>query len=176
MSLWYKFTVALQYTCRICGDVHPALTLSWGPDAPDLWARIPKDQREQRGEINADQCLIFDEHFFIRGRLEIQILDTKDVFAWLVWAEVSKADFEDMSSRWDAPGREEVPPYDARLANRLPIFSPNTFDLPVQLLTRPVGQRPLVRVSGPHPLAEEQERGITLMRVQEIAESLSHQP
>jgi hypothetical protein len=35
--------------------------------------------------ISSNQCVVGNEHFFIRGVAEIRILDTEELFAWGVW-------------------------------------------------------------------------------------------
>lgn len=79
-----------------------------------------------------------------------------------------------MSDLWSVEGREtRAAPYSGRLANRLAIYNDPTLGLPVTLHTRPVGQRPFVEVLGEHQLRDEQRRGITLHRVQEVYQQLT---
>jgi len=98
-----------NFTCRTCGQNHEGVPLSWEPDAPDMWVELPKEGRSQRGEVGSDQCVTDDKHFFIRGRIEIPLMDMQEDFAWLVWAEVSRTDFLDMSSKWKSEGRVNGP-------------------------------------------------------------------
>ena len=165
-------TPAGKFTCSICGESHEGAPLSWGPDAPDMWADLPPDGREERGELGSDQCVIDDKHFFVRGRIEIPVTDTGEDFAWLVWAEVSATDILDMASQWEMEGRESAAPYPARLANRLSLYSAPTLGLSVRLHTRAVGIRPLIEVIADHPLHKEQQNGISSHQVQQIAQRL----
>ena len=162
-----------SYSCRICGQIHSGVPLSWGPDAPDMWAELPIDEQAARGELGTDQAVIDASHFFIRGRLEIPVTDTSDLFAWLVWVEVSEDSFDNMSQLWTVAGREKTPPYDGQLSNRLALYSEPTLGLKVKLHTRPVGERPFVEVVGDHQLRYEQGNGISAHRVQEIANLLN---
>jgi hypothetical protein len=133
------------------------------------------DEREKRGELGTDQCVIDEKYFFIRGRIEIPVAGTEDLFAWLVWVEVSVADFMTMSDLWTVVGREKKSlPYDAHLANELSIYEGPTLGLAVRLRTRPVGDRPFVEITGDHELRNEQQNGISFHRVQEIADKLSN--
>jgi hypothetical protein len=117
--------------------------------------------------------VIDEKHFFVRGRIEIPVLDGTDPFAWLVWVEVSPDDLVRMSDLWEVEGREKSEPsYEGCLANELPIYQNQTLGLAVKLRTRPVGQRPLVEVIGNHKLLDEQKNGISSHRVQEIADKL----
>ena len=98
-----------SYICSICGRTHEGAPLSWGPDAPDMWAALAPDEREKRGELGTDQCVIDEKHFFIRGRIEIPVVDTGGLFAWLVWTEVSVDNFLTMSDLWTVEDREKSP-------------------------------------------------------------------
>ena len=137
-----------------------------------MWDDLPQAERKRRGELGADQCVIDDEYFFIRGRIEIPVKDTEDVFAWLVWVRVSAEDFASMSNSWTIAGREnKAPVYDGYLANELPGYAQPTLDVAVKINTRPVGQRPFIQVVGSHELADEQRDGISSHKVQQIADT-----
>jgi hypothetical protein len=140
-----------------------------------MWAALVPDEREKRGELGTDQCLIDENHFFIRGRIEISVTDIVDPFAWLVWIEVSAIDFLTISELWNVIGRETKSlPYDGHLANELSIYERPTLGLAVRPRTRPVGNRPFVEVTDDHVLRNEQRNGISPHRVQQIADSLSN--
>jgi hypothetical protein len=161
------------FVCSTCGEVHSGAPLSWGPDAPAAWAALSADERVQRGELGTDQCVIDESKFFIRGRVEIPVVDTKDIFAWLVWAQVERPDFLRMSELWNAPDREKKSPiYRGRVANELSIYPTPTLDLSINLHTRPIGQRPFFEVAEEHLIRDEQQIGISSHRVQEIADIL----
>ena len=56
----------------------------------------------------------------------------------------------------------------------MPLY-PETLHLKTMAHTRPVGMTPLIELEPTdHPLAVEQREGITMARVQEIAEKLLH--
>ena len=162
-----------SFVCSICGQPHTGAPLSWGPDAPKAWADIAPDQREGRGELGTDQCVIDDKQFFVRGRIEIPVVDTKQTFAWLVWVEVSPRDFFSMSELWKTIGREKKAPiYDACLANELQIYESSILGVSVKVHTRPVGERPFFVVTGDHQVGNEQRNGISSHHVQQIADIL----
>jgi hypothetical protein len=59
----------------------------------------------------------------------------------------------------------------AWLQSALP-YSPTTLNLRTNVLTQPIGQRPLIELEPTdHPLSVEQRHGITMARVREIAEA-----
>jgi len=165
--------MADSYICGTCGKTHQGAPLRWGPDAPNAWAAMAQHDREKRGELGTDQCVIDEERFFIRGQIEIPVVDVKDVFAWLVWIEVSAQDFGRMSKLWTVAGREQKDPsHSGVLANELAIYEEQTLGLKVKLHTRPVGERPFVEVVADHKLRDEQRDGISSHHVQDIADKL----
>jgi hypothetical protein len=92
-----------------------------------------------------------------------------------VWVSLSRGNFTRALSLRAAPGREREEPYFGWLSTELPPYQPSTLALKTRVHTQPVGQRPLIELEPTdHPLAVEQRAGITLARVQEIAETLQH--
>jgi hypothetical protein len=118
--------------------------------------------------------MIDGKRFFVRGCLEIPVVDGPRPFVWGVWASLSKKDFQRTVDMWDTPGREHEPPYLGRLCTSLPLY-PNTLRLKPHVRTRPGNLRPLVDLEPTdHPLAIEQREGITMDRVRVMVEVLLH--
>jgi hypothetical protein len=164
------------FTCRTCGQVHNDLPLSFGADAPVHYYGIPEDEREQRTLLSSDQCVIDDEHYFVRGCLDVRIHDSEEVFSWGVWVSLSEESFYRMSELWDTPGREAEPPFFGWLCTRLPGY-PDTTALKTHVHTRPLGERPFIELEPTeHLLAVEQRSGISVARAKEIGETLLHDP
>jgi hypothetical protein len=127
-----------------------------------------------RAELGSDQRIIDDQHHFVRGCLQIPVLDGLGPFIWGVWISLSEKSFERMSELWETPGREGEPPYFGWFSASLPGY-PETLNPKTIVHTRPIGQRPLIELEPTdHPLAVEQREGITMARVQEIAEIVLH--
>jgi hypothetical protein len=163
-----------SYICRTCGEKHDGLPTVYGPGAPALWDMLPENKREARGELTDDLCVIDEQHFFIRGRLEIPIIGSDELFCWLVWVSLSEKNFLRTGELWEQLGRENEPPYFGWLQSSLP-FYPAALNLKTNVHTRPVGQRPFIELEPTdHPLAVEQRQGITWDRVQYFAEQLLH--
>ena len=57
----------LSYVCRRCGERHRGLPMSYGTDAPAYWD--PSLAGDKSSTLGQEQCVIKDEHFFVRGRL-----------------------------------------------------------------------------------------------------------
>lgn len=163
-----------NYLCRTCGQRHEGLPTVYGPDAPALFETIPVAERVTRTEINDDLCVIDDQYYFIRGRLEIPILNSEEHFCWLVWVSLSESNFARTCQLWEQTGREKEPPYFGWLQTSLP-FYPETLSLKTNVHTRAVGERPFIELEATeHPLANEQRQGITWDRVQYFAEHILH--
>ncbi len=162
------------FICKTCGEYHPELPMEFGFDVPFLYDTVPADERDRRCDLTEDLCVIDEEHFFVRGCLEIPVVDGNGPFVWGVWASLSNENFKRTVDRWETHGRESEPPYFGWLSTRLP-FYPETMNLKTHVHTRPVGQRPVIELEPTdHPLAIEQKQGITMSRVREIAATLLH--
>jgi hypothetical protein len=162
------------YTCRVCGEYHDTMPLSYVADAPALWYTIPEQEREARAALTTDTCIIDDQHFFVLGNVELPIVDSDQVFLWTVWVSLSQGNYERTLALWEQSGRESEPHYFGWISTSLPVY-PETLNLKTHVHTRSVGQRPLIELEpSEHPLAVDQRQGITWERVQEFAETLLH--
>jgi len=157
------------WTCQCCGKQSHELSLSVALLVPDPWLNLSDTEREARGKISQDVCIIDDEHFFIRGCLEIPIIDyDNEVFVFGVWISVSKQNFLHIHDLWDAEMRDHEPPMFGWLCNNIRGY-PETFSLKTHVHLRNNGKRPFIELEPTdHPLAREQRDGITLRRVEEI--------
>lgn len=162
------------FQCATCGQYHDQLPMCLGPNAPALWYSIPPDERDRRTELSSDQCVIDRQHFFILGRIIIPVIDGPDPFVWLAWVSLSEKNFNRVCELWDSVGRENEPPYFAWLQSALAYPFP-TLSLKASLQTMPFGERPCISVEPEtHQLATEQQHGITMARVRDIAEAALH--
>lgn len=166
-------TTDLGYTCTCCGERHGELPFAYGAPAPAVWHDGLAG--EPGTVLEPERCVIGREHFFLRGRLVLPVLDAEEDFEWGVWVSVSKDNFFRAEELWDDPDRVAEPPTFGWLTTELPGYEPGTLNLKTNLHQRPPGERPLVELEPTaHPLAVEQRTGITLVRVQAIAEMLLH--
>lgn len=162
------------FLCATCGEYHDQLPMCFGPSAPALWFSIPEAERNKRSELSTDQCIIDGKHFYILGRIVLPVCDAPDLFVWLAWVSLSETNFYRTSELWDKPGRESEPPCFGWLQSALP-YEKSTLNLKTMVVTQPIGVRPLIEIEPTdHPLAIEQQNGITMARVQEIAEVVLH--
>ncbi|TWU04521.1 DUF2199 domain-containing protein [Stieleria varia] len=162
------------FLCATCGKYHDELPMEFGANAPAMLANVPEAERQDRCELTDDLCVIDEEFFFIRGCLELPVVDHDDPFIWGVWASLSKESFMRCHEIWQQAGREAQPPFFGWLSTSLPLY-PDTLNLKTQVHTRRVGERPFIELEPTeHPLAIEQRSGITMGRVREIAGALLH--
>jgi hypothetical protein len=162
------------FICNCCGNFHNTLPLSYACDAPIYWFGIPEKERKKRCKLTSDLCVIDDKDYFIRGCLEIPIIGSQEKFDWNVWVSLSKANFDLTTRCWKSKDRDNLEPMFGWLSTRLP-YNPDTINLKALVHTRKVGTRPFIELEPTdHPLAIEQRDGITIRRVQEIAEGLLH--
>jgi hypothetical protein len=148
--------------------------MHYGAPAPAVWFTIPEGEREERALLSSDMCLIDEQHGFIVGNLELPVRGCDELFSWDVWVSLSLPNFKRAFQLWEQPGRESETPYFGWVSTSLPGY-PETLNLKAHVHTRAVGSRPRVQLEPTnHPLAVEQREGITLERVQEIAELVLH--
>ena len=166
----------MSWTCATCGESHEDIPLSFAADYPDNYANLSVEEREQRAVAGSDQCIIDDNQFYIRGCLEIPLIENDGVFLWGLWASVWKDNYLEIAECWEEQGRENAHgPYLGRLGNSLAVYSPGTMNLRLSIKLRPIGERPLFIVEDPdHPLGLAQRNGMTHQQVQDLVSALMH--
>jgi hypothetical protein len=163
-----------RWKCNLCDQWHTDLPFAYGPNYPDLYFNIPEEERDERVEGDKDFCVIDGKHYFVRGRLEIPVVDSNEVFAWDVWVSQSETNFKRTIELMNTEGRESEEPYFGWLSNNLHLY-PDPTNLKTHVHTQPVGIVPTIELEPTdHPLAVEQRNGITLARVKEIAALILH--
>lgn len=161
------------WTCHCCGQRFDTLPLSFACAGPDHWFQLPEAERDARGRLGSDVCIIGETDIFVRGCIEIPIIGHNDSFVWGVWVSVSEASFERIQELWDASEVENEPTKFGWLCNSLPLY-PETLGLKTAVHLRKGFQRPFIELEPTdHPLAVEQRNGISLARVEQIAAALS---
>ncbi len=160
------------FTCSICGKTHIGLP-DLAFDTPHYYAALPEEEKSRSAQLTTDSCVIDNRDFFVRGVLEIPLQERKDRFAYGVWVTLSKTNFAsylELSESSD-PGQTG---YFGWLSNQLPGY-PDTLNLKTHVHLRPYPQRPSIELEPTdHPLAVEQQQGISLDRLREILELNEH--
>jgi hypothetical protein len=151
------------------------MSMAYSMKVPHAVKEIPAKELERRVVLTPDQCVIDGKDFYMRGRILVPVIGLEEPFVWGVWVEVSPKNFLRTNDLWTTEGRENEPPFPGWLNTELPLFG-NTINLEVSVQTQRVGRRPqFTVVDESHPLAIEQRNGITVERVEEIAEMMVHE-
>lgn len=167
----------MSWSCSTCGETHEDVPLSFAADYPDKYANMSLRERELRAIASSDQCVIDENEFYVRGCLEIPLLETDGVFLWGLWASIWKDDYLEIADCWNEDGRKYGHgPYKGRLANSLKrYYSPDTANLKLSINLQAVGQRPLFIIEDPdHPLGVAQRNGMTNQEVHDLVSLLMH--
>ncbi len=119
-----------------------------------MYLSIPESERCNRALVSSDQCIIDENQFYIRGCLEIPIIDSDNVFLWGLWAFVKENVFQGSVGK---------------LA-----FNLSRNNEPKDPSGSSTGARPLFVVGEEHPLAEAQQKGISRDEAMELSSALLH--
>lgn len=162
-----------SFKCTACHEVHHGLP-SFGAEAPESYYRIAPDERQQRGDLGSDDCVIDEQHFFVRGCIELPIHGHDEPFVWGVWVSLSLASYETWVRTSDDAQRSHTPPLFGWLNTQLTPY-PDTLSLKTHVHLRDDGLRPWIELEATdHPLAIEQREGISVDRVAQIYAMLVH--
>lgn len=165
--------MVMSWKCPICKIEHDNVPLCFGAEAP--WRMlVPEEEFEQRVELSADQCVVDNQHFFIRGHIEIPIHDYPEPLTFSVWSSLSEASFEHMCDRWEDADRSEDVPYFGWLSSTVNGY-PDTINLKLSVQSRAPGLVPLFTLEPTeHPLAVNQKNGISIQWWLELAHQILH--
>ena len=160
------------FQCRTCGKWHEGVPLDYAYDAPHYWSESLRTDKDSF--LNSDLCVIKKQDYFVRGLIEIPVIGSDDHFRWGIWTSLSKRNFDRMVELWNDPKLLAEPPYFGWLSNSIDVY-PETLSLKTNVHSRAIKQRPYIVVEATdHPLAIEQQRGVTKQRVREFAEHTLH--
>jgi hypothetical protein len=155
----------MTFRCATCGDAHEGLP-DLGCEFPDPYLDVPEDERAARTTLTSDRCTVRDDdddHFYVRGVVEIPVHGGDEAFGIGAWVSQSRENFE----RYAAD--EPMAPTFGWLVTRLAHYDVTTFLLKTRVHFRASGLRPTLELEPTeHPLAIEQRTGITLARAWEI--------
>ena len=143
--------------CPTCGEEQDELP-DIGSAAPFQW----RDELEATGEsqLSDDLCVVADTDYFIRGVIEIPLLDHEDVFGWGVWVSLKKENFETYRQHFDT---DTIGPFFGWLATEIDYYPVRTLNLPTTVKFVGGSARPRIFLNEcVHQLRHDQQIGITL--------------
>ncbi len=156
-----------EFTCKCCGKVHSGVP-AYHADRPVSYWDVPEAKRESDIFLTSDSCVIADRFFFIRGCLDIPVIGTDEQLTWGVWVSLKEENFCLWQDHYEIPIRSHLGPFFGWLCTLIPAY-PDTLHLKTRVHIRDNGIRPYIEVQpSEHPLAREQEHGITPDRLSEI--------
>ena len=146
----------MAFTCAVCGKQHTDLPdIGW--PAPFHWS--DQFSADPHSLLTADLCIVQNRDFFVRGVLEVPILESDRKFGWGVWVSHKRENFEIYREHFDTA---EIGPFFGWLATEINYFKESTLDLKTMAHYRGDGLRPLIILEeSDHPLARQQHEGIT---------------
>jgi hypothetical protein len=169
-----------EWTCPCCGNTHAGL-FDLGCDAPDYWPdeKIIRPNSEVRSAthiLTEDFCILDDEHFFIRGVLELPIIGAAgERFGYGVWSSLSRKNFDLYVESFDDGGQGDLGPWFGWFSNRLAGYPDTLNHLKCKVTLRDGRLRPALELEPTdHPLALEQRSGITFDRLLELYAANGH--
>jgi hypothetical protein len=151
------------WTCPTCGEAHdelPAVVAS----TPLVWEQASQQEQVDDFDLTTDTCIWKDEHYFLRGVLELPFTDREGVLSFGVWTSLSRESFFRYLPTFEEENeadRLEFPPMFGWFSNSLPGY-PEALNLKCNVHARTGGLRPLIELqSTNHPLAIAQREGIS---------------
>jgi hypothetical protein len=123
---------SLRWKCGTCEEWHSGPCLDFGYDAPHYWnSSADKSFRwtilpsgaldcSNRFFLDEDYCAIDDQHFFVRGIIDLPIIGAADSFRWGVWGSLSRTNFESLIRADELGNRPESAEMFSWLSTRLP--------------------------------------------------------
>ncbi|WP_296612834.1 DUF2199 domain-containing protein [Sphingomonas sp.] len=162
-----------RFKCSQCDEWHEGMP-SFATDAPPYYYDVPETERAERCELTSDTCIVDDEFFFVRGCVDIPVHGESEPFSWGLWVSLSRKSFEEFTSLFGVPARDDYGPYFGWLSAYLAVY-PDIENLKTQVHMRNDGVRPFIELEPTdHPLAIEQHEGISVERVAEIYAAYMH--
>ncbi len=165
--------MSFSFQCTTCNEIHKGLP-SFGPDAPHSYDILSDLDQENKAVLGSDNCIIENEYFFVRGRLELPIHGFDRSFVWLVWCSLSRESYELWADSFDKLEREHIGPFFGWLNTDLPFYE-NTLNLATSVRLVDGGIRPSVDVyEAEHGLYFDQTNRISVAKAEQFVHDLLH--
>lgn len=161
------------YRCECCDKIYETLPLCIGYSKPSIYFSIPEEEREKRISLDKSWCVVDEEYFFHRGNLVIPIIDSKENLEFGVWTSISEDNFKKRMDLWDNPARVNEEPYFGWLSSNIAGYNDTLNIKTVAQENEDIDAIPNIYViEENHPLAIDQENGITMDKALEIVSSI----
>ena len=134
-------------------------------ELPDIGSAAPYYWRDELdvasgSMLTEDLCIVDGDEFFIRGVIEIPLVDHDDRFGWGVWVSLKKENFDIYQEHYDS---DAIGPFFGWLATDIDYFEQPTLNLQTTVKFVGGGTRPRIFINEcDHNLRIDQRTGITL--------------
>ena len=148
----------MSYRCSHCGEYHndvPDLAF----DCPDYADEVPLQERAQRVRLDDDLCVVDDAYYFIRGVIEIPIIDQDDTFGIGAWVSQKRENFQTYVEQFDSA---DIGPFFGWLSNEILFDDVSTLNLKTRVHFRGTLRPHIELEPTDHPLAVAQREGLSL--------------
>ena len=162
----------MGFVCSVCGEFHAERMLDIRLSLPDPIFALDDEERRARAWLADDFAVLDEDRFFVRGLLELPILELGSRFGYGTWVEVGGDEFRQLLEHWQDP--DQFAPVKGTVANELAPYV-GTEGLPATLSPVSVDTLPSVTLDdAAHPLVADQQAGITADRSDELAATVRH--
>lgn len=158
-----------EFTCSCCDEIHKGVP-GFGTKAPIYWYSIPESEKKERIELSSDTCILDQEHFFVKGCLELPVQTAEEPFIFSSWISLSKENFLKFLDLFEVTFRENEEPMVGWYSSWLWPFT-DTEKLKARINFRNDGTRPSIELEPTeHPLSIAQREGLSKKELIKIFE------
>ncbi|WP_447758665.1 DUF2199 domain-containing protein [Sphingopyxis fribergensis] len=169
-----------QWHCASCDGPHEG-RFAMAAFAPDPWPG--SGGYEENGAIrfdgdflSEDFCVLDGQYFMVRACLDIPVHGMDTPFSFGAWSTLSRENFDKYLKGFDDGDYLDMGPWSGWLCNKLEDYVGNA-PLAVWVVPQSDRQRPKLYVMDDnHPLAIDQDNGISPDQVLEIYDYYGHRP
>ena len=130
----------------------------------DIWS-LDVVSRYFRTHVFSEADILDERRYFLREAL-FEANEEGSDFVWGVWCEVSQKDHDRYLKAYVEEKTGEMPPISGQLAYELPCYV-GSLNLRGKLFPNPFG-RPKVQIIGDSTLKDDQLKGISLKKLEEL--------
>ena len=92
----------MAFRCATCSEIHEALP-DIAFDRPHYAWGVPEAERAARVLLTPDHCVIDGQDFFIRGVLELPLVDAAGSVGYGVWVSQKRENYERYCAHFQGP-------------------------------------------------------------------------
>jgi len=161
------------WTCRCCGERFDTLPTDYHFEGPVGFLGMTEEERSRVTKTD-DICVVSKDEMYVKGLLQIPILETDLTLNYGVWCSISEATLRYICDHEHQEYPEDDPPRFGWLYNWPDGYMPSDH-IKCKLIFRNQNLRPLVMLEPTdYPLAVEQREGVSIQHVQQLAAKYLH--